>query len=86
MINRVSRRALYGLAESRRLQTPVHSNSLVERLASRGAERYLGGRTLEKALASLARLHAEGFDTGIDYFGDDWLRYWLRRSGEARGA
>ncbi|MDQ3608415.1 MAG: proline dehydrogenase family protein [Actinomycetota bacterium] len=68
--NHLCRRALYGLAGSRRFQALVERNRLLERRAHRGAERYLGGQRLEEALASLARLHAEGFDTGIDYFGE----------------
>lgn len=68
--NRLSRRALDGLAESRRFQALVLRNAALKQRAYRGAGRYLGGETLEEALASLAQLHAEGFDTGIDYFGE----------------
>ncbi len=70
VINRLGRRALYGLAQSRRFQALVQRNEVLERSAHRGAGRYLGGRTLEEALVSLVRLHGEGFDTGIDYFGE----------------
>jgi proline dehydrogenase len=66
----LSRRALYGLAESRRLQALVQGNAVLEDLAYRGAARYLGGRALEEALATLARVHSEGFNTGIDYLGE----------------
>lgn len=69
-INSVSRRALYGLAESSRFQGLVRRNETIERRAYRHAQHYLGGRTLDQALASLERLHAEGFDIGIDYFGE----------------
>lgn len=62
--NRLSRGALSSLAESRRHQALVERNEALERRAYRGAGRYLGGQTLEEALASLVRLHAEGFDTG----------------------
>jgi hypothetical protein len=64
--NLLSRRALYGLAESRRCQALVLRNEALKQRAYRGARRYLGGQALEEALASLAQLHAEGFDTGID--------------------
>jgi proline dehydrogenase len=40
------------------------------RAARRAADRYLGGETLEQAMATIDRLHAEGFDTAIDYFGE----------------
>jgi len=46
------------------------SNSALEDRAYRGAERYLGGRALEDVVATLIRLHSEGFNTGVDYLGE----------------
>jgi proline dehydrogenase len=42
----------------------------LERAARRAADRYLGGETLEQAVATIDRLHAEGFATAIDSFGE----------------
>ena len=66
----IGRRALYGFAQSRRLETLVRATPPLERRAYKAAERYLGGRTREAALVSLASLHRQGFATGIDYFGE----------------
>lgn len=70
MTSRLSRRALYALAESRFLHAIVRTSPLVERRAYRRAEHYLGGRSLEEALDALTRLHAEGFATGVDFLGE----------------
>jgi proline dehydrogenase len=70
VLNRLSRRALYGLADSRRLQALVQGNAALKDRAYRAAARYLGGRVLEEAVAALPQLHSEGFKTGIDYFGE----------------
>ena len=40
------------------------------RVARRAADRYLGGETLEQAVATIDRLHAQGFATAIDSFGE----------------
>ena len=40
------------------------------RAARRAADRYLGGETLEQAVTTIGRLHAEGFATAIDSFGE----------------
>jgi len=39
-------------------------------VARRAADRYLGGETLEQAVATIDRLHAQGFATAIDSFGE----------------
>jgi proline dehydrogenase len=70
VLNRLSRRGLYRLAESRRLRALVQGNAALDDRAYRGAARLLGGRVLEEMLATLARLHAEGFNTGVDYLGE----------------
>jgi proline dehydrogenase len=70
ILNRPSRRALYRLAESRRLQAFVQRNSAFEGRAYRRAARYLGGRALDDVLATLTRLHSEGFRTAVDYLGE----------------
>ena len=70
IFNRLRQGALHRLADSRRLQALVHRNAALEDRAYRGAARYLGGRVLDEALATLARLRSEGFDVGVDYFGE----------------
>lgn len=52
------------------MQALVQGHAALEDRAFRGAARYLGGRDLEEALATLARLHFDGFKTGVDYFGE----------------
>lgn len=66
----LSRRVLYGLAESARFHSLVRGNEMLARSAYRRAGPYLGGLTLVEALATIARLRDEGFETGIDYFGE----------------
>jgi proline dehydrogenase len=66
----VSRSVLYRAAESRWLNTAVLGNASFRRGAKWAADRYLGGETLEEALATLRLLHAEGLRTSIDYFGE----------------
>ena len=68
--HRQHRTLLAPRAESRRLQALVQGSTILEDRAYRGAARYLGGRALEEALATLARLHSEGFNTGVDYLGE----------------
>jgi proline dehydrogenase len=70
ILSRVSRRALYGLAESRRLRALVQGSAALEDRAYRGAARLLGGRVLDEVLATLTRLHREGFATAVDYLGE----------------
>ena len=70
ILNRLSRRGLYRLAESRHLPGLVQRNSALEDRAYRGADRYLGGRALDDVLATLTRLHSQGFKTGVDYLGE----------------
>jgi proline dehydrogenase len=65
-----SRRILYRAAESPRLGALVLRTPRLARPARRAADRYLGGETLEQAVATIDRLHAEGFDTAIDCFGE----------------
>lgn len=66
----MSRRVLYALAESPRLASLARRDGAIQRSARRRAGRFLGGDDLEEAIATLARLHALGFDTGIDLFGE----------------
>ena len=70
LTSRLRRRTLYALAESRHLHALVRTSRPVERRVYRRAEHYLGGRTLQQALDTLRRLHAEGFATGVDFFGE----------------
>jgi proline dehydrogenase len=66
----MSRSVLYRAAESGRLSTVVLANGPLKRAARRAADRYLGGETLEEALAAIRLLHAEGLRASIDYFGE----------------
>lgn len=70
ILNRLGRRALYGLAESRRLHALVQGGGTLDDGAYRAAARLLGGRVLEEMVATLTRLHREGFNTGVDYLGE----------------
>jgi proline dehydrogenase len=70
ILNRLSRRALYGLADSRRLMGLVQRNAALEARAHRGAAHLFGGRDLDEVLATLTRLHSAGFSTGVDYLGE----------------
>jgi proline dehydrogenase len=67
----MSRSVLYRAAESRWLSTVVLGNGALRRAARSAADRYLGGETLEEALAAVDLLHAqEGIRASIDYFGE----------------
>jgi proline dehydrogenase len=48
----------------------VQRSPALEDRAYRAAARYLGGRILEEMLATITRLHSQGFKTGVDYFGE----------------
>jgi proline dehydrogenase len=69
-IDRMIRSILYRSASSNWLSTVVLRNGTTRRIARRAADRYLGGETLEEALATVDRLHAEGLRASIDYFGE----------------
>jgi proline dehydrogenase len=69
-VTKLSRRALYRAADSPRLGTLVARTPPLGRAARRAADRYLGGETLEQAMATIDRLHTEGFATAIDCFGE----------------
>jgi proline dehydrogenase len=69
-VTKLSRKVLDRAAVSPRLETLVLRTPRLERAARRAADRYLGGETLEQALATIDRLHAEGFATAIDSFGE----------------
>jgi proline dehydrogenase len=57
------------MAESPRFQAVVGSTPL-DALAYRRASGYLGGRDLDECLATIERLHHDGFRTGVDVFGE----------------
>jgi proline dehydrogenase len=69
-VTKPSRRILHHAADSPRLGTLVLRTPLLARAARRAADRYLGGETLEQAVATIDRLHTEGFATAIDSFGE----------------
>jgi proline dehydrogenase len=48
----------------------VQGSAALDDHAYRAAARVLGGRVPEEMLATLTRLHREGFNTGVDYFGE----------------
>jgi proline dehydrogenase len=65
------RRSLfYRAAESRRLTALVMRNDTLRAAARRAADRYMGGETLEEALATVRLLHARGLRASIDRFGE----------------
>jgi proline dehydrogenase len=67
---RLSRRVLLRAADSPRLARLVLRSGPLALAARRAADRYLGGDTLEQALATIGRLHREGFAAAIDTFGE----------------
>jgi proline dehydrogenase len=69
-VTKLSRRVLHHAADSRRLATLLLRTPRLARAARRAADRYVGGETLEQALATIDRLHTEGFATAIDSFGE----------------
>jgi hypothetical protein len=56
----MNRSILYRAAEFSWLSTVVMRNGALRRIARRGADPYLGGETLEEALAVVRTLHADG--------------------------
>jgi proline dehydrogenase len=70
-MTKLSRRVLYGAANSPRLGRIVLRTPPLARAARRAAGSYLGGETLAQVLATIDRLHAEGFATAIDSFGEE---------------
>ena len=69
-MTKLSRRVLHQAADSPRLGALVLRTPWLARAARRAADRYLGGETLEQTLATIDRLHTEGFATAIDSFGE----------------
>jgi proline dehydrogenase len=61
---------LYRAAELGWLSALVLRNGVTRRAARRAADRYLGGETLEEALAAVGHLHAKGLGASIDFFGE----------------
>jgi proline dehydrogenase len=69
MLN-TTRQVLYRAAESRWLAAAVLENDRLTRVARRAADRYLGGETLQEAIAAVRMLHAQGLLARIDYLGE----------------
>jgi proline dehydrogenase len=69
-VTKLSRRVLNGAADSARLGTFVLRTPPLALAARRAAGRYLGGETLAQALATIDRLHNDGFAASIDCFGE----------------
>jgi proline dehydrogenase len=69
-MTKLSRRVLNRAADSPGLGNLVLRTPPLARPARRAADRYLGGETLEQAVAKIHRLHREGFATAIDSFGE----------------
>jgi proline dehydrogenase len=69
MLN-TTRQVLYRAAESRWLAAAVLENDRLTRVARRAADRYLGGETLQEAIAAVRMLHAQGLLASIDYLGE----------------
>jgi proline dehydrogenase len=67
---KLSRRVLSRAADSSRLGSLVLRTPPLARTPRRAADRYLAGDTLEQAAATIDRLHAEGYATAIDSFGE----------------
>ena len=67
---RISRRALYALATSEALEKVVRRTRWGERRAFRAAQRYVAGTTLGDAVATVARLQADGLAVSLDLFGE----------------
>ena len=65
-----TRRILNRVAESRTLGTIAMRTPGMAHAGRRAAHRYVAGETLPEALAVVDRLHAEGFATAIDVFGE----------------
>jgi proline dehydrogenase len=64
------RSVLYRAAESGWLPTSLLRNRSFRRVVRSAADHYLGGETLEEALAVTRVLHADGLRASIDYFGE----------------
>jgi proline dehydrogenase len=66
----IIRRALYALATSDTLEALVRRSTWLEQRAHGAARRYVAGRSLADALATVERLRAGGFATSLDLFGE----------------
>lgn len=60
----------YRVALSRHLERLVRSWRPLEDRSYRSAKRYLGGRTLDEAIETVARLAQVGFRVSLDFFGE----------------
>jgi proline dehydrogenase len=69
-VAKLSRRILLRAADSQRLGTLVLRTPPLALAARRAAHRYIGGDTLDEALATIEALHREGFTTAMDNFGE----------------
>jgi proline dehydrogenase len=67
---RIDRAVLFRLATGERLERAVKRVPLGEATAWRAASRYVGGRTRDQALASVATLVAHGHAVSVDLFGE----------------
>jgi proline dehydrogenase len=90
-MTKLSRRVLYGAANSPRLGRIVLRTRPLALAARRAAGDYLGGETRAQVLATIEGLHKEGFATAIDSFGelvtdrqriDETVALYLRVIGE----
>jgi proline dehydrogenase len=67
----ISRRILFAVATSDRLEAAVLASPGGRRLARRLAARHVAGETLEDALATARRLAGQGVLSSIDFFGEN---------------
>ena len=70
-MNAVTRRILFALATSDRLERAVDANPVARRFVYRRASRYVVGETVEDAIAVAGRLADQGVLSSIDYFGEN---------------
>lgn len=63
--------ALRKAAISEEAKAYLLSNPLLFHLLLKAARRYIGGETLEQALATRKALHAEGFQTSLEFMGEN---------------
>jgi proline dehydrogenase len=66
-----SRRLLFGLATSERLERTVRAIPSAERRAQRAARPYVGGSSAEQALAIAATLAGHRIASSVDFFGEN---------------
>jgi proline dehydrogenase len=70
MLGSARRRALYALATSDRLESLARRSGRSEDLAYHSAKRYVAGRDLAEAMATVQRLVGDGFAVTLDLFGE----------------